>query len=77
MVGTQNGNDTYLTHRVRSQRVSGDDTEVASATLHSLPQVRVRRVVRGDDGAVGEDNLELDHVVRSPAMFCRHEAQAT
>lgn len=58
------------------ERELGDDAEVASTTLESPEEIRVRRVSRGDLSAVTEDDFVFDHVVHGETVLVEKVAHA-
>src|SRR5699024_8171770 len=53
-----------------------DDAEVRARTAHAPEELGVLLAVRDDDGAVGEDHLDLADVVDRQAVLAAEEADA-
>jgi hypothetical protein len=55
---------------------AGDEAKVARAALERPPEIRVVRAVGVDDGAVGQDDLKVVHIVAGKAVRGRVERVA-
>ena len=62
--------------RVQPEGELGDDAEVAAAAAERPEQVRVLLLARGDDGAVGRDDLGGQQVVAGQAVAAAEVADA-
>ncbi len=65
-----------VTHRVQPEGELGDHAEVPAATAKRPEQVWVLPLARGDDGAVGRDDLRGQQVVAGQAVAAAQVADA-